>query len=84
MYVQVGTNSSKTITMSSDKNVAVLFLSIGATCNCYILKYNSVSDVFSTNSTTYLTVNCSSERTYTIKNTNTTSYAIGMLITCIY
>ena len=66
--------------MPSDKRVGLLCLSIGETSNGYVLKDYNVSTVFTTNATPYLTVTYNSTRSFTIKNTNTTSDALGISI----
>lgn len=66
--------------MPDDKTVGLLFISIGTTTNAYILKYNNITTNMTGNNTPYLEVTYNSIRSYTVKNTNTGSGALGILI----
>jgi hypothetical protein len=78
--IVVNVNSSLNITMPDNKTVGVLFVSIGTTANAYILKYNNISTNMTGNATPYIEATYNSIRSYTVKNTNTGSSVLGILI----
>lgn len=74
-------SSSRTISLSDVSNgSALLFIRIGTTLNAYMITdNNAVTNNFSTIANTYITVSLSNG-VITVKNTNTTSNAVAILV----